>query len=57
VNLGKFVELPPNPSLQQPPKIENSDGNYDSVKGRVNDSEVYTVYSSSKAYPEYIISY
>jgi Poly(ADP-ribose) polymerase catalytic domain len=57
VIIGKTKQMNPDNTLIKPPKIEGSDKHYDSVKGFTGDSDVYMVYASRKAYPEYLITY
>lgn len=54
---GHSKELPPNPNLRKPPSKEEGSGDYDTVTGHTNGSQVYMVYDHEKAYPAYLITY
>ncbi len=56
VIIGNSIDMPSDNTLIHPPLA--LDGQmYDSVTGDTNGSKVYMVYSNSKAYPEYLITY
>ncbi len=59
VLMGNFKEMDPTKGLKAPPFIENSNETkyYDGVKGRLQGSMVYMIYTNRKAYPEYLITY
>ncbi|TNV85324.1 hypothetical protein FGO68_gene8464 [Halteria grandinella] len=58
VILGKSKEMAMDRGLREPPLLEGSQfERYDSVQGFTNNTPVFMVYSNSKAYPEYLITY
>ena len=54
---GHSKELPANSNLRKPPPKEDGSGDYDTVTGHTNGSQVYMVYDHEKAYPAYLITY
>jgi len=57
VLVGKSVSLDPDHTLKVPPMDTKTNERFDSVKGNVNDIEVFMVYANKQAYPEYLLTY
>ena len=59
VLVGKAAKIKVDATLKQPPLLEGEFfKRYDSVQGTEDDgSEVFVIYASKKAYPEYLITY
>ena len=57
VLIGNSFQSTNNSSLDIPPKFLQSSLRYDSVEGRHRGSKINVLYSNSRCYPQYLISY
>lgn len=56
VMVGKYKEMRPQ-DLRKPPKREDKEGNYHSVKGKTAGSYIWITYEAGMSYPSFLITY